>query len=113
LLAHRWPGNIRELDNVMQRALILCTGGVVEEEDILIVEDDLAAHLEDTLADEGKGLLDEDLRQREFEIILETLKLEGGSKKNTAVRLGISPRTLRYKMAKMREHGIDIESTCA
>jgi two-component system response regulator FlrC len=113
LLAHRWPGNIRELDNVMQRALILCTGGVVEEEDILIVEDDLAAHLEDTLVDEGKGLLDEDLRQREFEIILETLKLEGGSKKNTAVRLGISPRTLRYKMAKMREHGIDIESTCA
>jgi len=113
LLAHRWPGNIRELDNVMQRALILCTGGVIEEEDILIVEDDLAAHLEDTLVDEGKGLLDEDLRQREFEIILETLKLEGGSKKNTAVRLGISPRTLRYKMAKMREHGIDIESTCA
>ncbi len=113
LLTHRWPGNIRELDNVMQRAMILATGGVIEEEDIFIVEDDMVAQLEDGLFEDAKGLLDEDLRQREFQIIIETLKLEGGSKKNTAARLGISPRTLRYKLARMREHGIDIESMCA
>ena len=37
-----------------------------------------------------------------------TLKEEGGSRKNTAERLGVSPRTLRYKLAKMRELGIGV-----
>lgn len=46
------------------------------------------------------------LQKREFEIIAKTLAEEGGSRKNTAERLGISPRTLRYKLAKMREMGI-------
>lgn len=53
--------------------------------------------------------LGDDLKQREFEIIVETLKEEKGSRKNTAQRLGISPRTLRYKLAKMREIGLNLE----
>ena len=52
--------------------------------------------------------LGDDLKQREFEIIVETLRQERGSKKNTADRLGISPRTLRYKIAKLKELGLDI-----
>ncbi len=55
-------------------------------------------------------LLGSDLRQREFEIIVETLRRERGSKKNTAERLGISPRTLRYKLARLREEGYDLEA---
>jgi two-component system response regulator FlrC len=55
-------------------------------------------------------LLGSDLRQREFEIIAETLRRERGSKKNTAERLGISPRTLRYKLARFREEGYDLEA---
>jgi two-component system response regulator FlrC len=55
-------------------------------------------------------LLGSDLRQREFEIIAETLRRERGSKKNTAERLGISPRTLRYKLARLREEGYDLEA---
>lgn len=55
-------------------------------------------------------LLGSDLRQREFEIIAETLRKERGSKKNTAERLGISPRTLRYKLARLREEGYDPEA---
>ncbi|WP_053979364.1 sigma-54-dependent transcriptional regulator [Marinagarivorans algicola] len=54
--------------------------------------------------------LGHDLRQREFEIIRQTLKSERGSKKETAKRLGISARTLRYKMAKLREEGFDLDS---
>lgn len=112
LMQHDWPGNIRELDNVIQRAIILCHGGVITAQDIFLPEED-----EDTFNDspcvaadaEQSGLLGQDLKRREFELIVETLKLENGSKKNTAERLGISPRTLRYKLARMRESGIDIE----
>ena len=53
-------------------------------------------------------LLGSDLKQREYEIIMETLRKEGGSRKNTAERLGISARTLRYKMARLREEGFAI-----
>jgi two-component system response regulator FlrC len=49
-----------------------------------------------------------DLKQREYEIIMETLRKEHGSRKNTAERLGISARTLRYKMARLREEGFAI-----
>lgn len=49
-----------------------------------------------------------DLKQREYEIIMDTLRKEGGSRKNTAERLGISARTLRYKMARLREEGFEI-----
>ena len=58
----------------------------------------------------GDGLGD-DLKVREFEIIVETLRQERGSKKNTADRLGISPRTLRYKIARLKEMGMDINRT--
>lgn len=49
-----------------------------------------------------------DLKQREYEIIMNTLRQERGSRKNTAERLGISPRTLRYKIARLREEGFAI-----
>jgi len=52
--------------------------------------------------------LGSDLKQREYEIIMSTLQQEGGSRKNTAERLGISARTLRYKMARLREEGFAI-----
>lgn len=58
-------------------------------------------------------VLGNDLKKREFEIIAETLKEENGSRKNTAERLGISPRTLRYKLAKMREMGLSLDGQVA
>jgi two-component system response regulator FlrC len=57
---------------------------------------------------EDAGVLDDDLKQREYEIIVHTLHQERGSKKNTAERLGISPRTLRYKIARLKELGLDV-----
>lgn len=60
-------------------------------------------------ADES-AVLGQDLKQREYEIIAQTLRKENGSKKETAKRLGISPRTLRYKMARLREEGFDIDA---
>jgi two-component system response regulator FlrC len=49
-----------------------------------------------------------DLKQREWEMILSTIRDVRGSRKATAERLGISQRTLRYKLARMREAGIMI-----
>lgn len=50
-----------------------------------------------------------DMRRHEFDIIVKTLKQEQGSKKNTAEKLGISPRTLRYKMARLRDAGFNLD----
>lgn len=55
------------------------------------------------------AILGEDLKQREYEIILDALNATRGSRKDAAEKLGISPRTLRYKMAKMRDSGIAVE----
>ena len=103
LCQHSWPGNVRELDNVMQRALILKQGNVIEAENILLesVTQDLL--VDETVEDAGK--LHSDLRDRETEVIIETLRSFKGSRKKTAVKLGISPRTLRYKLARLRDAG--------
>src|SRR5690554_2306400 len=52
--------------------------------------------------------LGSDLKRHEFDIIMNTLRMENGSRKNTAERLGISARTLRYKIARLREEGFEI-----
>ncbi|MGH1371911.1 MAG: sigma-54-dependent transcriptional regulator [Cellvibrionaceae bacterium] len=57
---------------------------------------------------DGSAVLGDDMKRKEFEIIVSALREERGSKKNTADRLGISPRTLRYKIARLKECGLDI-----
>lgn len=125
LLRHAWPGNVRELDNAIQRALILQQGGLIRPEDLCLsaavgfasstgsgavpafpVEQEFVAPVHS----DGSGGLGDDLRRREFELILETLRSERGRRKETADRLGISARTLRYKLAQMRDAGMDIEA---
>jgi two-component system response regulator FlrC len=62
--------------------------------------------IEEATDADGEALGD-NLKQREYTLIIEALRHEK-NKKLAAQKLGISPRTLRYKMAKMREQGIDI-----
>ncbi|MCI2962186.1 sigma-54 dependent transcriptional regulator [Shewanella sp. N2AIL] len=109
LLSHRWPGNVRELDNVIQRALILRAGQVITANDIIIDAQDviLGADDLDQFVAEPDGL-GEELKAQEHVIILETLNQCQGSRKLVAEKLGISARTLRYKMAKMRDMGIQL-----
>ncbi|MDO6440823.1 sigma-54 dependent transcriptional regulator [Marinobacter sp. 2_MG-2023] len=59
------------------------------------------------------GSLGDDLRQQEFRIIIQTLRNERGRRNRAAEQLGISPRTLRYKLAQMREAGIDLDAELA
>ena len=113
LLTHRWPGNVRELDNVVQRALILSVGTAITIADIIIDSCDISLTAEvnsveeETKSNELDGLGNE-LKAQEHVIILETLSQCDGSRKEVAEKLGISARTLRYKMAKMRDSGIEI-----
>jgi two-component system response regulator FlrC len=106
LCQHSWPGNVRELDNVIQRALILKQGKEILPQDIMLESSIEQVPLEPLLEDNGK--LHSDLRDRETEVILETLRNFKGSRKKTAEKLGISPRTLRYKLAKLRDAGASL-----
>ncbi len=64
-----------------------------------------------SLGGEDDGVLGQEMRNREFQIILDALRLERGRRNRVAEKLGISPRTLRYKIARMRECGIDVETS--
>lgn len=113
LQAYAWPGNIRELHNVVQRAMILLSSATLTEADIHL--EDPGSNLsilpvgeapEATSEQVDGSALENDLRSHEQQIIVDALKAEHGRRKETAERLGISPRTLRYKLAKLRDDGI-------
>lgn len=108
LNAYHWPGNVRELDNVIQRALILHTSQLIDAGDLLIENFDTALVIESESIINSEDKLGSELKLQEHQIILDTLLACNGSRKDVAERLGISPRTLRYKIAKMRDSGIEI-----
>jgi len=60
--------------------------------------------------EEQSGGLGNGMKSHEFQMIVDALKNESGRKKQAAEKLGISPRTLRYKLAKMRESGFDLDA---
>ena len=117
LLAHAWPGNVRELENVMQRAVILAAGDVVEADALHLSPGVFAMPggqqhpAGDPALVVGKpalpdGQKSENMRDLEREHILETLSAVGGSRKLAGERLGMSERTLRYKLKQYREAGL-------
>lgn len=99
LLAHPWPGNVRELENLMQRSLILLTGAELDAGDLAF---------EEPPVDPGDKDLSEGLRNHEFQLIVDALQAHGGKRAAVAEALGISARSLRYKLARMRAEGVAI-----
>jgi len=111
LKVHEWPGNVRELDNTIQRALILKNSDVIYAEDVQY--ESVNASFYSTQASQVASIADEsvlvsDLKDREQQLILDALRAGDGSRKFAAEKLGISPRTLRYKLARMRDSGVAI-----
>lgn len=130
LIAYDWPGNVRELDNVLQRALILHNGSIIRQADLVFEEESVScrppiqvttpstkshansesmtAPVAATETIDDPETLGNDLKRREYIIIIEVLKDCMGNRSMTAEKLGISPRTLRYKIQRMREAGIEL-----
>ena len=122
---HAWPGNVRELDNAVQRALVLQHGGLIQPHDLCLTVAPGAAVTASavrplTPAVEAApvdaqpvsgGVLGAGVKQREYQMIIDVLRSEHGRRKEAADRLGISPRTLRYKLAQMRDAGLDVEAS--
>ncbi|MBX9860300.1 MAG: sigma-54 dependent transcriptional regulator [Sphingomonas sp.] len=112
LMVHDWPGNVRELENVIQRALLFAAGDTIGAEHILF-DRPTAAPAPAPLAmpvanNNGPERLSNIVQMSEFQAIRETLAACGGNRLETARRLGISERTLRYRLAKARAQGEDI-----
>jgi len=113
LLQYDWPGNARELTNIVQRAAWLASGGRIDAADLdmgpALDPASPAAEPAPAAAPAAQEVgLDHDLKERERELILATLRVTGGSRKLAAARLGISPRTLRHKLQQLKAAGVAV-----
>lgn len=131
LRGHDWPGNIRELGNVLRRAVILSQGVLIGEESIELDSaqaaavqkptDDraldtraaslsltTAALAHDSITIDGRSAFARQRDQAERAILLAALRDGRATRTDIAQRLGISPRTLRYKLARMRAAGMEV-----
>jgi transcriptional regulator with GAF, ATPase, and Fis domain len=98
LEAYDWEGNVRELENVMERAVVLCKGDSVTLRDL--PEEVRIEKSSGEAVTMPTGTLTEILESMERQILVKTLERSGGSQTRTASDLGIKRTTLRYKMGK-------------
>jgi DNA-binding NtrC family response regulator len=102
LVAMDWPGNVRQLQNVIERAVILCTGNELDRE-ILGLSEEMDSTEK---AHELNG--DLTLRDMERELIIRKLQVTRGNRTKAALELGISVRTLRNKLNLYTDLGVEI-----
>jgi len=113
LASHPWPGNVRELENVVRRALLLAGNSAEIGPQHIVFDRAVRTAGEPAVADPvmaaGSGArLSNIVQLSEARAILATLEACGGSRIAAARQLGISERTLRYRLASFREAGIAV-----
>jgi two-component system, NtrC family, response regulator PilR len=97
LIRHSFPGNVRELENVLERALALCDGQSIEPGDLLLEK--AAQSLEEAVPSDTS--LPDYLENLEKKAILDALEKAGNNKTAAAKLLGVSFRTLRYRLDRL------------
>jgi two-component system response regulator PilR (NtrC family) len=97
LAAYPFPGNVRELENIIERATALCTGAVVEAEDLQLEPDEMGGDN----AGRGAESLDGYLNRLERQAILEALHKADGNRTAAARLLGVTFRSLRYRLERL------------
>lgn len=99
LQAYDFPGNVRELENIIERALALCSNGVITEQDLQLVSGE-PRHAE--IGALGKKYpLPEYLDRVERQALLEALEQTGFNRTAAAKLLGLTFRTMRYRMERL------------
>jgi two-component system response regulator FlrC len=112
LKCHGWPGNIRELENVMRRALVMAGKAAVIGQDHIVFDrparliETPAPAAEAPMLDPASDKLSKIVQLSEARAIMNTLDACGGRRAEAARQLGISERTLRYRLASFRDAGL-------
>ena len=99
LQGYSFPGNVRELENIIERALALCLGGMIEEKDLLLVPVEHSPS--DNTSFGSKYPLPEYLDRIEKQALLEALEQTGFNRTAAAKLLGLTFRTMRYRMERL------------
>jgi DNA-binding NtrC family response regulator len=102
LMAHDFPGNVRELENIVEQTVVMARGEVVERDDLpgSLRGGPSAAAMGSDL---GEGSLAGTLEALERRIVLDTIAACGGNQSEAARRLGLTESGLRYKLGKWRD----------
>jgi two-component system response regulator PilR (NtrC family) len=98
LVSYHYPGNVRELENILERALTMCTGNRIDEADIAIRGGPVPSVAS---IDVGEGALDAQVEHIERDAILKALEQTRYNKTAAAKVLGITFRALRYRIKKL------------
>lgn len=98
LAAYSFPGNVRELENILERALALCSDNRIELPDLQLEPDDSVTA---DVAGRGVESLDDYLNRIERQAIMEALQKSGGNRTAAARILGVTFRSLRYRLDRL------------
>ena len=114
LIGYEWPGNIRELDNVIQRACVICPDKLITANDLLLPSDSPNQGKMESALPVSEAHLQIDAlpmnahKRAEYKTTLKILAENHGHRGDTAEALGITTRMLRYKIAKLRDLGVTV-----